>query len=62
MTYWCSDHQQFEHHAPHTPDSVYNELRAERDRYKACLEKIAASGNVHPSWLVDDAKKALSGE
>lgn len=37
-------------------------LRVENARLRRWLEHIAMSGNVHSSWLVSDAKKALAGE
>lgn len=36
------------------------QCRREQDRYKTVLGKIAQSGNVHPSWLISDARAALN--
>lgn len=37
-------------------------LRAENERLRTALEKIAAAGNIHPSWLIEDAKAALGSD
>lgn len=36
------------------------QCQRERDRYRAVLAKIARSGNVHRSWLINDARDALA--
>lgn len=54
MTYWCSDHQQWERDTPHTPDSTYNEVRAENARQSEEIERLWAILGVVASCSEND--------